>query len=274
VRETATAKLIQQSTRLPANSENKKEREKSYFMKRIPQSAKLFVGLVALCALGCLGFGIMRWESFDFVRFGCFLVISMAASRMKVSLPGVNGNMSMNMPFMLLAALELNLPEALIVAAAATAVQCLPKNGKSMTALQVVFNISTIVNAVAVAYILSHSHFGMPQMPPKALLLGAAGVGFMLMDTLPVAIIIGLAEGAPVLKTWKDILLLSFPCFVMSAGLATMAATAILFVAWYVPLALFPVMAITYASYRRYFVNTARADFMNEQYVSLAAADD
>jgi|tagenome__1003787_1003787.scaffolds.fasta_scaffold20754134_2 hypothetical protein len=271
----AIAKLIPPSIRRLANKrERETKRERVYFMKRIPQSAKVFVGLVALCALASLGFGMVRWEALDLVRFGCFIVLSMAASRMKVSLPGVNGNMSMNMPFMLLAALELSLPEALIVAAASTAVQCLPKNGKSMTALQVVFNISTIVNAVAVAYLLAHSHYGMAHMPSKTLLLAAAGAGFMLMDTLPVAIIIRLAEGAPVWKTWKEIVLLSFPCFVMSAGLASMAATASMFVAWYVPLALFPVMVLTFASYRRYFVHSAEADFMNQPYVSSAAADD
>ena len=242
-------------------------------MKRIPQSAKVFVGLVALCALVNLGAGLMRWESIDLVRFGCFVVLSAVASRMKVSLPGLNGNMSVNLPFMLLAALELSLPQALIVAAVSTAVQCLPKNGKSMTAIQVVFNISTIVNAVAVAYLLAHSSFGMASMP-KSLLVAASAAGFFLLDTFSVAIVIGLAEGAPVLKTWKEIVLLSFPYCVLSAGLASMAATAMIYVAWYVPLVLFPVMALTYASYKRYFVRPASVEVMQEPFGASAAADD
>jgi len=243
-------------------------------MKRIPQSAKVFVGLVALCALVSLGAAMMRWEAVNLVRFACFVILSMAASRMKVSLPGLNGNMSVNLPFMLLAALELSLPQALIVAFASTAVQCLPKNGKSMSAIQVVFNISTIVNAVAVAHLLAHSNYGMAVMPAKSLLLAAAAAGFVLFDTLPVAIILGLAEGAPVFKTWKEILLMSFPYFVMSAGLASMAATATMYVAWYVPLALFPIMVVTHASYKRYFVRPAQVQLMNEPYHSSAAADD
>jgi hypothetical protein len=243
-------------------------------MKRIPQSAKVFVGLVALCAVVNLGVGMMRWESVGLVRFACFLLFSMAASRMKVSLPGLNGNMSVNLPFMLLAALELSLPQALIVAFASTAVQCLPKNGKSMTAIQVVFNLSTIVNAVAVAHLLAHSTYGMASMPAKSLLLAAAATGFVLFDTLPVAIILGLAEGLPVLKTWKEIMMLSFPYFAMSAGLATMAATASMFVAWYVPLALFPVMVMAYASFKRLLVDAPPVHAMHEPYVSSAAADD
>jgi len=243
-------------------------------MKRIPQSAKVFVGLVALCALANLGFGLMRWESVDLLRFGCFVVLSAAASRMKVSLPGLNGNMSVNLPFMLLAALELSLPQALLVAAVSTAVQCLPKNGKSMTGIQVLFNISTIVNAVALAHLLAHSSFGLATTPAKSLLLAASATGFFLLDTISVAVVIGLAEGGPVLKTWKEIVLLSFPYCVLSAGLASMAATAMLFVAWYVPLAMFPVMSVTYASFKRYFGGTAEENALSTPYASAAAADD
>jgi len=242
-------------------------------MKRIPQSAKVFVGLVALCAVFNLGVGLMRWESVDLIRFGCFVVLSAAASRMKISLPGLNGNMSVNLPFMLLAALELSLPQALIVAAVSTAVQCLPKNGKSMTAIQVLFNISTIVNAVAVAHLLAHSSFGMATVP-KSLLVAASAAGFFLLDTFSVAVVIGLAEGVSVVNTWKEIVLLSFPYCVLSAGLASMAATAMMFVAWYVPLAMFPVMSITYLSFKRYFVTPAKMEAMREPYASSAAADD
>ena len=242
-------------------------------MKRIPQSAKVFVGLVALCALVNLGAGMMRWESVDLIRFGCFVVLSAVASRMKVSLPGLNGNMSVNLPFMLLAAAELSLPQALMVAAVSTAVQCLPKNGKSMTALQVVFNISTIVNAVALAHLLAHSSFGTASVP-KSLALAAAGIGFFLMDTISVAIVIGLAEGTSVFKTWKEIVLLSFPYCVLSAGLASMAATATQYVAWYVPMVIFPVMTLIFASYQKYFAKPAQAEVMAQPFASSAAADD
>src|SRR3954465_2281458 len=123
-------------------------------MKRTPQSVKSFVGLVAVCALALLGMGMMRWESMDLVRFAAFVIISMAASRMKISLPGLNGNMSVNLPFMRLGALELSLPEALIVALASTAVQCLPKNGKSMSTIQIVFSISLMVNGMGLALLV------------------------------------------------------------------------------------------------------------------------
>jgi hypothetical protein len=242
-------------------------------MKRTPQSAKVFVGLVAACALALLGTGMMRWESVDLVRFAAFVILSMAASRMKISLPGLNGNMSVNLPFMLLAALELSLPEALIVALASTAVQCLPKNGKSMSAIQITFNISLIVNAIGLAHLVVERSTVFGSVPAKSLVLAAAALAFFVADTVPVAIILGLAERVNVLMTWKEIGLLTFPFFVMSAGLTSMAATAAHFVGWYVPLAIFPVMAVTYASYKRYFSQTVRAEANVTPFASSAAAD-
>jgi hypothetical protein len=138
----------------------------------------------------------------------------------------------------------------------------------------VLFNISTIVNAVAVAHLLAHSHFGMSAAPATSLLLAAAAAGFFLVDTLSVSIVIGLAEGTSVLNTWKEIVLLSFPYCVLSAGLASMAATAMIYVAWYVPLALFPVMALTFASYKRYFVRPAQVESLHQSFAASAAADD
>jgi hypothetical protein len=242
-------------------------------MKRTPQSAKVFVGLVAICALALMGFGLARWESVDLVRFACFVLLTMAASRMKVSLPGLNGNMSVNLPFMLLAALELSLPQALIIAFASTAVQCLPKGGKRMAAIQVIFNISLIVNAIGLSHLVAQQAAMAGSVPVKSLVLIAAAVAFFVADTVPVAIILGLAEGANVLKTWKEIVLLTFPFFVLSAGVVSMAATAVKIVGWQIPLAMFPVMASIHASYKRYFSPSARAEAMPVHHVSSAAAD-
>lgn len=222
-------------------------------MRSTPQSAKVFVGLVAAVALVLMGYGLLRWESADLVRFACFVILSAAASRMKLSLPGLNGNMSMNVPFMLLAALELSLAESLVVAFVSIAVQCLPKNGKSMSALQIVFNIALVVNAIGAAYLVVQRAALLGGLPAKSLVLAASALAFFLFNTIPVALVLGFAEKANVVKTWKEIFLLTFPYFVLSAGVVSIAATAVHFVGWQIPLAVFPVMALTYASFKRYF---------------------
>jgi hypothetical protein len=242
-------------------------------MKRTPQSASFFVGLVAICALVFLCVGLMRWESVDLVRFACFMVLSMAASQMRVSLPGLNGNMSVNLPFMLLAAMELSMSQALLVALASVLVQCMPRNGKRMPAVQMIFNVSVIVNAIGAAYLVAQRATLLGTIPAKSLGLACGAAAFFVMDTVPVAVILRLAENEPLFKTWRDIVLLTFPYFVLSAGVCSIAATAVIFVGWQIPLAMFPVMGLTYASYRRYFGKSMPHVAGTEPFTSSAAAD-
>ncbi len=233
-------------------------------MKATPQSAKLFVGLVTACALGFLGYGLTHWGSADLVRFACFMILTAAASRMKLSLPSLNGNMSMNVPFMLLAALKLSLAESLVIAGVSVAVQCLPKNGKSMSALQVVFNVALIVNAIGVAHLAVERASNVGTMSTTALMLAASAVAFFSCNTIPVAIVIGLAEGVSVVNTWKEICLLTFPYFVLSAGVACLAATGVQVVGWTSGTVLLLIMLAVYYSFQRYFNYSARlaaADF-------------
>ena len=87
------------------------------------------------------------------------------------------------------------------------------------------------------------------------------------------AIILGLAEGVNVFQTWKEIALLTFPFFVLSAGVVSMAAAAVKIVGWQIPLAIFPVMALIFVSYRRYFSRNASLEAVHEPFTSASAAD-
>ena len=47
------------------------------------------------------------------MKFACYLVAALLASSLKVSLPGIEGTLSVNFLFTLLGILELSLPETL-----------------------------------------------------------------------------------------------------------------------------------------------------------------
>jgi len=55
------------------------------------------------------------------------LLLAAATSRMKVKLPGINGNMSVNLPFLLTAVVSLSAAEAVFVTCVSTVVQCWPR---------------------------------------------------------------------------------------------------------------------------------------------------
>ena len=87
--------------------------------------------------------------------------------------------------------------------------------------------------------------------------LAVAAAGYALANTVPVAIVIGLTETVSMLRTWLEMLQLSFPYLVASAGIAGLTLTLTQEIGWQVPLAVLPIMAGIFQSYKRYFATVA-----------------
>ena len=104
------------------------------------------------------------------------------------------------------------------------------------------FNVSMMAVAVTVASLIG-THFAMP--------LGAAG--FFLAQTVPVAAIIRLTEGGAIPGIWSSIAHCSFPFYVLSAGLASIATSTTPELGWQLPLLSLPVLFAVYRSYTTYF---------------------
>jgi hypothetical protein len=171
--------------------------------------------------------------------------------------------MSVNLPFILLAAAEMSFAEALVVGLISTFVQCLPQGkhqGKQkINLVQIAFNCSTILLAVAATKLIYASPAVAAMVPSAHLRLAVAAAGYSLVNTVPIAIVIGLTEAVSALQTWLEMLQLSFAYLVASAGVAGLALTMTPEIAWQVPLAVLPVMAGIFQSYRRYFAATVTA---------------
>jgi hypothetical protein len=240
-------------------------------MKNITMSAKLFIGAMAAAGVAALAGGLMQWECKDPVRFLSFLIIAAIASRLKIKLPGTNGNMSVNLPFILIALAELSFPETVVIAAASALVQGLPAQGRSLKPVQALFNVSTLVVAVAAADLVYRRSAMIPTLGAKSLLIALAGAAFLVADTLPIASVISLTETLDLVKVWRDLLEMTFSYFALSAGIAAIAATATRYVGWRTPLMVLPVMIATYVSYQRYFRFSAAVAITNLQFATLPA---
>jgi len=240
-------------------------------MKNMTGNAKLFIAAIVTAGTLTLASGLMRWESKDLVRLLSFLIVAAIASRLKVKLPGTTGNLSVNLPFILIALAELSFSETTVIAATAAFVQALPARGRGFKPLQVFFNVSTLVVAVAAADLVYQHSALIPGLATKSLLIALAGAAFLLADTLPVAGVISLTENLKLAKVWREMLELTFSYFVLSAGVAALVATAVSYVGWKTPLMVLPVMVGTYMSYRRYFRFPAVAAIANLQFATLPA---
>src|SRR4030088_3639706 len=112
---------------------------------------------MVLAALVSTGFA--TWASHAMHPYYALTVLALpaATSRMKVKLPGVDGNMSVNMPFLLLAVVNLSGAEAVVIACASTLVQTWPTRDAKFKPEQMLFNVSMMAFATSVATLTWHA---------------------------------------------------------------------------------------------------------------------
>src|SRR6195256_853651 len=118
--------------------------------------ARVFIALMALAALGCFALAVTHWLSSDPVKFACYLGAALLASSLKVSLPSIEGTLSVNFLFTLLGILEMSLPETLLIGLAATLAQFYWRPARRPKLIQLVFNLSQVAVSSAAAYGPSH----------------------------------------------------------------------------------------------------------------------
>lgn len=223
-------------------------------MNRLTIFAKLFLSAVAACGVAVLGLGAWNWACFDYIRFLVFLVLTAVASMFKVRLPGMTTTMSVNVPLVLIALVELGFSQAVIIGGVSTAVQCLWKTRSKPQPVQVLFNVCNTMNAIGLAsMVLARWTMASPQT--KVTLVVAASGVFLLASTMPVAIIVGLTEGKRPWRVWPEILVWTFPYYVLSAGVAVTAGAMTGRVGWQAQLVILALMYGVYRSYRRYVGN-------------------
>lgn len=223
-------------------------------MNKTSRMANWFISLMVLCGTAAFGLGFFRTHPMHGTQFITLLAIGIVGSRMKVKLPGFTGNMSVNLPFLLLATLELSMFEALVVALASTAAQCLPTRSGQPTRVQILFNLSMMSVAVSVASLVTQSRltaFAGTRSGIVALILATAT--FFFLQTAPVATIISLTEGGHRFQIWRGIVGMSFPYYVLSAGVTTIAQTFGQVWGWEVSLVALLTMYGVYRSYVGYF---------------------
>src|SRR5215471_14711385 len=118
-------------------------------MKQLSAAAKAFVIVMTLAGLSAVVYGAMHWKPANWFEFTLFLVLALAASRLRVKLPGMNGTMAMNLPFFLIVVADLSPAEALVIALLSGLAQSISVVHPNRP-VQIVFNIATLVIAVAI----------------------------------------------------------------------------------------------------------------------------
>jgi hypothetical protein len=183
------------------------------------------------------------------------LALATTSSRMKVKLPGINGNMSVNLPFLLTAILSLSATEAVVVACVSTAVQCWPRKHAKFNPQQLTFNLSMMAFATASASLLAHAAWfaTSPAALHATMVLALASTTLFFGQTVPVAGIVAASEAKKTFQVWCELAQLSFPYYLVSAGVTSMVQAVGGHLGWGLALGVFPLMYAIHRSYRLYF---------------------
>jgi len=213
--------------------------------------AKIYLASVYLVGLATLGLAMSQWHWVDLGRFACYLLIALLASGLKVSLPGINGSMSVNFFFIILGVMELSIPETVIIGCASTLVQSFWKANTKPKLVQLTFNIANMATAIYCASLAYH-YTEVYSGHTIALMLVSAACTYFVTNTVPVAIVISLTEKKKFQKIWSECYFWSFPYYLVGAAISGFVSYVNHFVGWQTSLLVFPVIYWIYRSYRLY----------------------
>jgi diguanylate cyclase (GGDEF)-like protein/putative nucleotidyltransferase with HDIG domain len=211
-----------------------------------------FVCLIASAAAMCLGVGVTHWHCNDPAQFLCYFGAALLASSFKVTLPEIDGTMSVNFLFILLGVLEMSFAETLLIGFGSVLVQCYWKSAKPLKPIQVIFNLSQLTVATSAAYgiyqLITIYVFHKPQ--PLALIISA--ITYFVFNTLAMSTVISLSEQKPLRDVWANCYFWSFPYYLVGAAIAVVMHVLDRQLGWQAALLVVPAVYLIYRSYRLY----------------------
>ncbi len=214
--------------------------------------ARAFIAGMALMGLVCLATALWQWQFTDPVKFTCYLIAALLASSLKVSLPGIEGTLSVNFLFTLLGILELSLPQTLVIGLASTLAQFYWKPARRVKLVQLIFNLSQVTVSSAVAYGAYQLVVIYVLHAPGPLALLVAAITHFACNTAAMSTIIGLTEDKPIPKVWTASYLWSFPYYMVGAAAAGLVHFLNRHIGWQSSLLILPPIYLMYRSYRLY----------------------
>jgi hypothetical protein len=197
-----------------------------------------------------IGYSLVQASSFrDLVAYVCYFVLALLTSSLKVHLPGIRGTISLNFLFVLVSIAVFSFTETVILASAASVVQCIWKAKRRPNIIQVSFNVATLAISSGIAYRAAHALAGTQQSNLIVLLALSVCLYFM-SNTLLVSGVLSLIDNKPLLGVWKQCYMWSFPYYLAGAVIAALIVVSGQTMGWAMPLLILPLMFMIYAFYR------------------------
>jgi putative nucleotidyltransferase with HDIG domain len=211
-----------------------------------------FILLQVFVGIPLIPYAILHWHSENVLRFACFFGVALAASSLKVRLPGIEATMSANFLFILVGILDLTYPETLLIGCLGGLAQSLWQSKPRPRAIQILFNLANLSFSITVANLVFHSSFAYRHGLRWPLLLGAASTTYFVINTMSVSGIIVMTELRNPFLVWKECYLWSFPYYLLGALIAGGVSLVNHAMGWQFAILVLPIVYWIYRSYRGY----------------------
>jgi len=191
-----------------------------------------------------------HWHSDNLLRLVVYLSAAALTAMCKVRLPGTTETISVSFVVLLASVAELSLPEAVLIAAIETAVQCVWNAQRRPRPVQVFFSMAAVVLSTAMAYLGSRLAPTLGITGSLPAMLGLATALMYFSNTILVSAAVSAAEGHDLLTVWQRCYFWSFPYYMVGAAASGLMITTARTAGWQPSLLVLPVMVLVYVSYR------------------------
>jgi hypothetical protein len=208
--------------------------------------AKAYIALIICSGAMVLLFAAGSWSSSGLRQFLTFLGLVVVSSTLKVRIPGIEGTMSPNFVFLVLATAFCSFSELVAISLVAALVQSLWTT-KRPQLVQVAFSTAALVLSSSLAYQASYLLLGSSTVISPVAFVILAGSLYLPLNTALVSAVIGLVDGKSLPDVGSRCYQYVFPYFmggIVFAGLVSGAFPRS--TAWRGAIVLIPVILLGY----------------------------
>src|SRR5580698_1813015 len=220
--------------------------------KPLAAKARLLVLITGILGSFVVVSSLTNWESADLLKYVGFLLMAIFSSRMRISVPGMPGTLSLNFVFVLFGLVDLSPSETIVLGAVVTLVQCVWSMERRARPAQIVFNTAAMAVAIAITEKVYHSPWLSTPTVDPAIRLAVSTCALFFLNTLPVALVISLAEERKFRAVWRECFFWALPYYLGGAAVAQALSFANKYIGYPTVLLTGPALYLIYRSYRLY----------------------
>ena len=182
-------------------------------------AAKAYISCVIAAGGLVLAASLGNWSSPDPRLWAVYLLLAVAASIVKLRLPGMDGTYSLNFLFLLYGIAHFSLGETVIAGCAGAVAQSLLNARKRPSLVQVLFNIANLTLSVGACFVVARGWLaaGMAQYLPAVLAVVACA--YFIINTVLVSGVLSLVQNKPIGEVWREWYVWSFPYYMIGVTL-------------------------------------------------------